>query len=373
MSCRVLRSTIPGTASRWTSRIILITGGAGFVGSNLAILFREARPELGVTVLDSLKRRGSELNLPRLRAAGVEFRHGDIRSSDDFDDLPPYDLMIDCSAEPSVQAGLGGSPRAVLDTNLVGTINCLEAARTRGAAFLFLSTSRIYPIAALNDLPFAETETRFRWDDVPGIAGFSARGIAEGFTLDGARSFYGTSKLAGEQLIQEYVFSYGMRALINRCGVIAGPWQMGKVDQGVITLWVARHYFGRPLALHRVRRPGQAGSRHPSRARPLRLAPASARVRRSGGTAGSITSAAETTVSVSLRELTELCVQETGKTVPIASVPETAGVDLRVYVTDARKAEVDFGWRPNAGPARIVRDIRTWIEEHEETLESLLA
>ena len=155
--------------------------------------------------------------------------------------------MIDCSAEPSVQAGLSGSPRSVLDTNLVGTINCLEAARARGAAFLFLSTSRIYPIAALNDLPFTETETRFRWDDAPGIPGFSGRGIAEGFTLDGARSFYGTSKLAGEQLIQEYVFSYGMRALINRCGVIAGPWQMGKVDQGVITLWVARHYFGRPL------------------------------------------------------------------------------------------------------------------------------
>ena len=73
---------------------------------------------------------------------GVEFRHGDIRSTADFDDLPPYDLMVDCSAEPSVQAGLGGSPRGVLETNLVGTINCLEAARSRGAAFLFLSTSR---------------------------------------------------------------------------------------------------------------------------------------------------------------------------------------------------------------------------------------
>jgi nucleoside-diphosphate-sugar epimerase len=79
------------------------------------------------------------------------------------------------------------------------------------------------------------------------VSGYSRHGIAEGFTLDGARSFYGTSKLAGEQLIQEYVYSYGMRAIIDRCGVIAGPWQMGKVDQGVITLWVARHYFGRPL------------------------------------------------------------------------------------------------------------------------------
>ncbi len=90
---------------------LLITGGAGFVGSNLALSFREAQPELTVTAFDSLKRRGSELNLPRLGAAGVDFRHGDIRIADDLTELPPFDLMVDCSAEPSVQAGLGGSPR----------------------------------------------------------------------------------------------------------------------------------------------------------------------------------------------------------------------------------------------------------------------
>jgi CDP-paratose 2-epimerase len=350
---------------------LLIAGGAGFVGSNLALLFRKARPELGVTVLDSLKRRGSELNLARLEDARVEFRHGDIRSREDFDDLPPYDVMIDCSAEPSVQAGLGGSPRAVLDTNLVGTINCLEAARTRGAAFLFLSTSRVYPIAALNALPFTETDTRFRWDDVPGIPGFSAQGVAEGYALDGARSFYGTSKLAGEQLIQEYVYSYGMRALINRCGVIAGPWQMGKVDQGVITLWVARHYFGRPL-----RYTGFGG--HGKQVRDilhvydlfdlllLQLeAPArwDGRIYNVGG---------GNDVSVSLTELTKLCVQETGKSVPVASVADTSGVDLRIYVTDTRKVETDFGWRPTRGPSRIVGDVRAWIEEYKEKLESIL-
>jgi CDP-paratose 2-epimerase len=77
-------------------------------------------------------------------------------------------------------------------------------------------------------------------------------------------------------------------------------------------------------------------------------------------------------VSVSLKELTELCIQETGKTVPIARVTQTAGVDLRIFVTDARKAATDFGWRPTRGPARIVRDIRGWIEEHQGSLESLL-
>ncbi len=350
---------------------LLITGGAGFVGSNLAVAFRELRPETGVTALDSLKRRGSELNLPRLRAAGVELRHGDVRCREDFDDLPPYDLLIDCSAEPSVRAGLGSSPRAVLDTNLLGTINCLEAARARGAALLFLSTSRIYPIGPLNSLPFSETETRYRWDEAASIPGFSVHGIAEGFPLDGARSFYGASKLAGEQLIQEYVAGYGMRALINRCGVLAGPWQMGKVDQGVITLWVACHHFGRPL---RYTGFGGEGKQvrdilHVEDLFDLILrqfeAPAKwdGRVYNVGGGNDG---------SVSLKELTDLCVAATGKTVPIASVRETAGVDLRIYVSDARKAARDFRWRPTRSPARVVADIRAWIFEYEQTLRDIL-
>ena len=351
---------------------VLITGGGGFVGSNLALLLREAWPSLRVTVLDSLKRRGSELNLPRLAETGIEFRHGDIRCRDDFDDLPAFDLMIDCSAEPSVQAGLGGSPQAVLDTNLMGTIHCLEAAREQGAAFLFLSTSRVYPIQPLNDLPHEETSTRFSWTDRTDIPGYSERGVSEGFTLKGARSFYGTSKLAGEHLIEEYVYSYGLRALINRCGVIAGPWQMGKVDQGVITLWVARHFFGRPL-----RYTGFGGTGKQVRDI-LHVADLFDLIRLQletpecwdgrvynvgGGREG----------SVSLLELTELCVKETGNTVPITSVPETAGVDLRVYLTDTTKVQADFKWKPARNPARIVHDIHAWIDNHQQMVGRLLA
>jgi CDP-paratose 2-epimerase len=352
-------------------RNLLITGGAGFVGSNLALLFRQARPELNVTVMYNLKRRGSELSLPRLANAEIEFRHGDIRAPGDFDLLPPFDLMIDCSAEPSVQACLGSSPRAGLDVNLLGTINCLEAARARGAAFLFLSTSRIYPIAPLNNLSFVEADTRFRWVDIPGVPGFSERGIAEGFTLHGARSFYGASKLACEQLIQEYVHSYGMRALINRCGILAGPWQMAKADQGVITLWVAHHYYGRPLRYTGFDGRGkqvrdilhvndlfdllQLQLRSPERW--------DGQVYNVGG---------GNEMSVSLRELTALCARVTGKNVPIGSVPETGGLDLRMYVTDFRKAEFDFGWRPTRSPCQVVSDIHNWIEMNPQTLERIL-
>src|ERR1700733_648917 len=88
---------------------VFITGGAGFVGSNLAIKLKNDYPKTGVTCLDNLKRRGSELALPRLREAGVNFIHGDIRNKEDLD-IQNIDLLIECSAEPSVMAGISSAP-----------------------------------------------------------------------------------------------------------------------------------------------------------------------------------------------------------------------------------------------------------------------
>ena len=84
---------------------ILITGGAGFIGSNLGISLVRDRPDTEVIALDSLKRRGSELNLERLRDGGVRFVHGDIRNEEDLDAVGAIDTLIECSAESSVQAG----------------------------------------------------------------------------------------------------------------------------------------------------------------------------------------------------------------------------------------------------------------------------
>ena len=100
---------------------ILITGGAGFVGSTLAIALRQHFPDVRLLVLDNLYRRGSELNLMRLTQADVRFIHGDIRAREDVLALVPEapGLLIECSAEPSAQAGYGGSPTYVIQTNLV--------------------------------------------------------------------------------------------------------------------------------------------------------------------------------------------------------------------------------------------------------------
>ena len=347
---------------------ILITGGAGFVGANLAVCFKRAFPAISVTCFDNLRRRGSELNLPRLKEHGVVFVHGDIRCREDVECWSDFDLLIDCSAEPSVQAGMDGLPLPVIQNNLLGTVNCVEQARRRDAAFLFLSTSRVYPIQRLNALAYRQTPTRFCWTAEEPISG---QGIAETFPLEGARSFYGATKLASELLLQEYAYSFDMPVLINRCGILTGPWQMGKVDQGVITLWVARHAFG--LGLRYIGFGGQGKQvrdiLHVDDLFSLvirqieKRSAWNGRVYNVGGGPDN---------SVSLAELTDICQQLTGSQVPVEQQPDTSPVDLRIYVTDARRAACDFDWRPNCGVDATVKDIYAWVRRHEAQLRPIL-
>src|SRR5437764_11327435 len=145
-------------------------------------------------------------------------------------------------------SGFDGSPEYVVKSNLLGAFNCLELARRHSAHVVFLSTSRVYPMGALRRLALEESDTRFELAAEQPLPGASPAGIAEEFPLRGARTIYGSTKLAAELLIEEYRDAYGLRAVIDRCGVIAGPWQMGKVDQGVFTYWVLAHHFRRPLA-----------------------------------------------------------------------------------------------------------------------------
>ena len=105
---------------------LLITGGAGFVGANLGISLAARHPDWEVFAYDNLYRRGSELNLARLREAGVSFVHGDVREADDLLALEPVDAIVECSAEPSVLAGVDDSPSYALHTNLLGAYHCLE-------------------------------------------------------------------------------------------------------------------------------------------------------------------------------------------------------------------------------------------------------
>ena len=187
---------------------ILVTGGAGFIGSHLALALRERLPAAEVTAFDNLKRRGSEFALPRLRQGGVGFLHGDVRAQEDLEAAGLVDLLVECSAEPSVHAGYGAAPGYVVQTNLIGLVNCLEHLRRHGGDLIFLSSSRVYPIAPLRALPLAHVDERLELTHGSAGAGWSGAGIAESFPLHGSRSLYGATKLAAELLIEEYAALY---------------------------------------------------------------------------------------------------------------------------------------------------------------------
>ena len=349
---------------------ILITGGAGFAGSNLAATLRAKYPSAHIVCFDNLIRQGSELNVPRLESLGIEFVHGDIRQLEDLQRLPKMDLIVECSAEPSVLAGRE-NPEYTLDTNLIGTIHCLQLARRDQADFIFLSTSRVYPIAAINAIPFEEYETRFDWQyDVQGY-GYSSRGVDVDFPLKGVRSLYGATKLASEHVIEEFSDMYGLRGVINRLGVIAGPWQMGKIDQGLVSFWIAQHLFQRPLNYIGY---GGGGKQvrdvvHVQDVCDLVCLQIEQLDQISGQTFN-VGGGREN--SFSLWELTQRVQEKVGTSLSIGSVEQDRPSDVRIYMTDNGKVSEALGWSPQRGLDCILEDTYQWMLEHQQQLAMVL-
>jgi CDP-paratose 2-epimerase len=348
---------------------ILVTGGAGFVGSSLAFHLKGRHPRTRVVCLDNLYRRGSELNVPRFQEAGVEFVKGDIRFAKEFPP-GPFEFILECSAEPSVLAGYGESPDYLMETNFLGTYRCLEQARRWKCKFLFFSTSRVYPLQILEQHPWVEQPTRFAWTDAPGAA-ISPRGVREDCPMTGSRSLYGLTKFASEGLIEEYRSGFGLCAAINRCSVIAGPWQMGKVDQGVVALWVLRHFFRRPLKYI-----GYGGTGKQVRD-VLHVADLCELVEeqissfdRWDGWLGNVGGGLE--ISVSLQELTAVCRKIVGCEMPVGSEPENRRADLRIFLADCSRLFARTNWRPRRGVTQIVTDIFEWVRAHEKALQPLV-
>lgn len=351
---------------------ILITGGAGFVGSSLSIMIAEKYPQYKVYALDNLKRRGSELNIKRLKSNGIEFIHGDIRNPEDFENLPCIDTVVEASAEPSVLAGINSPPNYTVNTNLLGTINCLNFALKNKSNFLFLSTSRVYPINQIERIQFIEEETRFSISNHQNLPGITPVGIAETFPLDGFRSIYGATKLSSELMINEYNYFYGLKTIINRCGVLSGPWQMGKVDQGVLVLWLSRHFWGQPLSYFGYGGEGKQVRDILHIEDLFRLVDQqihsfeelSGQVFNVGG---------GTNVSTSLSELTHLCEQITGNRIKIQKIAENRQADIRLYITNNEKVKSMTGWEPKKTMKDILEDTFKWLKENQSELKSILS
>src|SRR6476469_9652937 len=145
---------------------ILVSGVCGCVGSALARGWRENVADREITGLDNSSRAGSHLNIEPLRQHGIAVRHADVRCASDLESIGAVDWIIDAAANPSVLAGIAGATtsRQLIEHNLHGTVNLLELAKRDRAGFILLSTSRVYSVKALSEIPVVVANAAFAPD-----------------------------------------------------------------------------------------------------------------------------------------------------------------------------------------------------------------
>jgi CDP-paratose 2-epimerase len=330
----------------------LITGGGGFVGTNLA--HRIASDGGKVIVLDNLSRDGIEENLRWLaerhgRAVHVEI--GDVRDRDTVARcVRGVERIFHLAGQVAVTTSID-EPLDDADVNINGTLNVLEAARARKRppTLLFTSTNKVY--GNLLDIALDERPTRYE----PADPQLLARGIGEQRHLQFCTP-YGCSKGSADQYVLDYAHTYHMAAVVFRMSCIYGPHQFGTEDQG----WVA-HFLIRALRDEAVTVFGDG--------KQLRdvlfvedLVDAFLRAEhdaaRLAGTAFNIGGGPANTLS--LRELLALIAELRGTPAAVDSGPWRQG-DQRYYVSDTRAFTVATGWRPRVAPHEGVRMLHDWL------------
>ncbi|TCP37215.1 SDR family NAD(P)-dependent oxidoreductase [Sphingomonas sp. BK235] len=225
---------------------ILVTGGAGFIGSNL--VDRLADEGHDVTVYDALARAGVERNLAWLQqrhGQRVRFVHADVRDAARLaDEVARSRAVFHFAAQVAVTTSLD-DPADDFSTNITATFQLLEALRTRAphVPLIFASTNKVY--GDLADLDFALEDRAY----VPTDADVRVHGIGETRALD-FHTPYGVSKGAADQYVLDYARSFGLKTCVFRMSCIYGQRQMGTEDQGWVAHFLIRALDGEPITLY---------------------------------------------------------------------------------------------------------------------------
>ena len=223
---------------------VLITGGAGFIGSNLAD--RLAGEGCTVTVLDTLARPGVETNLKWLLLRhGGKIRHVSVDVRDPVATaraVEAADVVFHLAAQVAVTTSLT-DPRTDFEVNLLGAINVLEAARRDRTPVIFASTNKVY--GDLGDIELTMEDGAW----LPADAALRRKGVDERRPLD-FHTPYGCSKGAADQYVLDYARSFDLPTCVLRMSCIYGPRQMGTEDQGWVAHFLIRALEGRPITLY---------------------------------------------------------------------------------------------------------------------------
>jgi CDP-paratose 2-epimerase len=336
---------------------ILITGGCGFVGSNLWLYLKDKIKNSKIYSLDNLFRKGSRLNLSRLKSYKITNYNIDIKDYKKINKLRKFDLIIDCCAEPAISISKK-DPDRLLNTNLIGTFNLLKKCVKDEAKIIFLSTSRVYSINALRNL--------FKNNNFKSKIKIKYK-IKENFQTTSPKSLYGFTKLASEELIKEFNYSNDIEYIINRFGVISGPWQFGKQDQGYVSLWV--NSFLKKKKLSYI---GFNGYGNQVRdiihiddvcdiicKQIYNFAKTKNQIFNIGGGIKN---------SLSLKNLTKICKDITKSDVKFTKIKNTSIYDVPYYVTDNSKIKKFYNWQPKKNVRSIVKDIYVWMTENKKLI-----
>ena len=326
---------------------ILITGGCGFVGTNVAIFLNK---KYKVDCLDNLSRKGSKYNLEILKKNRIRNFNIDIENFNQLKKLPKYDIVIDCCAEASVEVSKKDIDR-VVNTNLIGTYNILKKIKKDKSKIIFLSSSRIYPIKNFNEnIKSKNIKKKF----------IIKKLVNENDNKNGPKSLYGFTKLASEMLIEEFSYAFNIKFLINRCGVISGPLQFGKQDQGFISLWIWRH-----LNKKKLNYIGFGGNGHQVRdvlhIEDL-LSLIDLQIKNFGKINNKIFTVGGSKKSyTSLKNLTNICSKLTGNKIKMGKIISTSNYDIPYYISDNSYVSKTYKWKPLKTIYNVVYDTYIWI------------
>ncbi len=333
---------------------ILITGGCGFVGSNIAIFLKKKLKQAKIYSLDNLTRKGSSYNKNRLKTENIKNFNINIEKYKKIKSLPRFDLVIDCCAEPAIEVSKK-EPDRVFNTNLIGTFNILKKCVKDKSNIIFLSSSRVYSLDKLRKfVKNLNIKTTLK----------IKKKINESFETEPVSSLYGFTKLSSEKLIKEIFYVNKLKYIINRFGVIAGPWQFGKQDQGFVSLWVAKHFFKKKLSYI-----GFGG--HGNQVRDVihikdvceilliqinKMNKINNYIFNIGGGVKN---------AISLKSLTKKCQELTANKIHITKVKKTSMFDIPYYVSDNLKILKFYKWKPTIGIDLILSDIYKWLNKNK--------
>src|SRR3989344_1031877 len=220
---------------------MLIAGGAGFIGSNLAAHF--IKKGYWVTVVDNLSRQGSKANIHWLKQTGsFKLLNRDIRNADEIKNaVTDQDIILHLAAQVAVTTSVI-NPREDFEINALGTFNLLDSVRKSGRKplFIFTSTNKVY--GGMENIKVVEKNGRYCYRDYP-------RGISEKFNLD-FHSPYGCSKGTADQYVRDYYRIYSIPTVVLRQSCIYGPRQFGVEDQGWVAWFIIALTLGKPITVY---------------------------------------------------------------------------------------------------------------------------